>query len=57
MARFRGITRDNTRKGFRASITHNDRKIDIGRYDTVKEAEAAIIAARQPWVTHRRAED
>ena len=52
MAGFRGITRDTTRKGFRASITHNDRNIDIGRYDTVKEAEAAIIAARQPWVTH-----
>ena len=52
MARFRDIPRDTTRKGFRASITHNDRKIDIGRYDTVKEAEAAIIAARQPWVTH-----
>lgn len=52
MASFRGITRDTTRKGFRASITHNDRNIDIGRYDTVEEAEAAIIAARQPWVTH-----
>ena len=52
MARFRGITRDKTRKGFRASITHNDRNIDIGRYDTVEEAEAAVRAARQPWVTH-----
>ena len=52
MAGFRGITRDNTRKGFRASITHNDRKIDIGRYDTFDEAEAAVRAARQPWVTH-----
>jgi hypothetical protein len=37
---------------WRASVTHHGRAVHVGRFDTIEEAEAAVIAKRNELFTH-----
>ena len=46
----RGVQERNGR--YRAYLTHNKKRINIGTYDTVEEANSAVIAKRNELFTH-----
>lgn len=48
----RGVTWDKSRQQWGAAVRHNMRRLFIGRYDTIEEAEAAVIAKRNELFTH-----
>ena len=48
----RGITYDAKRRQYRARVKHNYREIHVGRFSTLAEAEAAVIAKRNELFTH-----
>lgn len=48
----RGVYWDEPRQQWRASVRHNMRRLFIGRFDTIEEAEAAAIARRNELFTH-----
>ncbi|MGZ4518914.1 MAG: HNH endonuclease [Mycobacteriaceae bacterium] len=48
----RGVAWDRTRNAWAASITHNYRTLNLGRFSTVEEAERVVRAARQQYFTH-----
>jgi hypothetical protein len=48
----RGVHRKKGDSKFVASITHNKRVVSIGRFDTLEEAEAAVIAKRNELFTN-----
>lgn len=48
----RGVTYDKVRGQYRARIKHERREIHIGRFDTLKDAEQAVSAARRRIFTH-----
>lgn len=47
-----GVSWDSSKKRWRASIGHNRKQVFVGRYDTIEEAEAAVIAKRLELFTH-----
>lgn len=49
---YRGVSWDKERSKWRATLTHNLKHIMVGRYDTVEEANAAIVAKRIELFTH-----
>jgi hypothetical protein len=48
----RGVSWDKDRNLWRASVGHNYRQILVGRFQTMEEAEAAVIAKRNELFTH-----
>lgn len=48
----RGITYDRKRRQYRARVKHNYQEIHVGRFDTLAEAEAAVIEKRRELFTH-----
>lgn len=48
----RGVTFDRARNQYRARIKHNYQEIHLGRFNTIEEAESAVIAARRQYFTH-----
>lgn len=37
---------------YEAKVRHNGKRIHVGRFDTLEEAEAAVIAKRNELYTH-----
>lgn len=48
----RGVSWDKGRRKYRASVKLNRKLYFAGRYDTIEEAEAAVIAKRRELFTH-----
>lgn len=48
----RGVYWHKGRKKWLASVTHNKKQIHIGLFQTVKEAETAVVAKRNELFTH-----
>jgi hypothetical protein len=48
----RGVYWNNRKNKWQASVRHNWRNHSAGYYDTVEEAEAAVIAKRNELFTH-----
>ena len=48
----RGVTWDKGRRKYQARVWLSGKKYHAGRYDTIEEAEAAVIAKRQELFTH-----
>ena len=48
----RGVSWDASRGKWAAQVHHNYRTIPVGRFDTLPEAEAAVIAKRNELFTH-----
>ena len=48
----RGVTWDAFAGRWKAQLTHHYRNIHVGRFDTIAEAEAAVIAKRLELFTH-----
>ena len=52
MTGVRGVIWERARGKYRATVGHNGRTIYVGRFDTIAEAEAAVIAKRNELFTH-----
>lgn len=52
----RGVTWDKRRQRWVAQLTHNYQNHHIGRFNTLEEAKAAVIAARLSMFTHNTAD-
>ena len=52
----RGVSWDPRRKKWRAGIGHNGQTINLGRYASLAEAEAAVVARRNELFTHNDAD-
>ena len=52
----RGVSREKGRTRYTASVKHNGKSIYVGRFQTVEEAEAAVIAKRIELYTHNDAD-
>ena len=48
----RGVSLDKARGLWKAAVTHNYKQHLVGRYATIEEAEAAVIAKRLELFTH-----
>lgn len=48
----RGVSWDKGRRKYQAHVKLKRKKYFAGRYDTIEEAEAAVIAKRQELFTH-----
>ena len=48
----RGVTYDAGRRKYQARVKHNYREIHVGRFDTLAEAEAAVVMKRRELFTH-----
>jgi len=48
----RGVSWDKKSNIWRAQIKHNGKKIVLGHYVTIEEAEKVVIAARKKFFTH-----
>jgi len=48
----RGVSWDKKRNKYSAQIKHNGKRIYLGRYVTIEEAEKVVIAARKEFFTH-----
>lgn len=48
----RGVYHDKARGKWSAEVRHDRKKIFVGRFDTVEEAEAAAVAKRNELFTH-----
>jgi hypothetical protein len=48
----RGVIWDKARGAWRAQVKHNGKYIHAGRFPTIPEAEAAVIAKRNELFTH-----
>lgn len=48
----RGVSWDKARGKWRAAVGHNGKHYGVGRFDSVEEAEAAVIAKRLELFTH-----
>jgi len=48
----RGVSWDKSKRLWRATVGHNYKQIHVGRYRTIEEAEAAVIAKRNELFTH-----
>lgn len=52
----RGVHWDKSRKRWAAHLQHNGKSIAVGRFDTIEEAEAAVVAKRLELFTHSDAD-
>jgi len=52
----RGVSWSRQRNKWVSMITHNQHSVPVGRFDTIEEAEAAIIAKRNELFTHNDAD-
>lgn len=48
----RGVSWDASKMKWRATVGHNYKQYHVGRYDSMEEAEAAVIAKRLELFTH-----
>lgn len=48
----RGVYLDNKRGGYRATVVHNRKQYNVGRFFDIGEAEAAVIAKRRELFTN-----
>lgn len=48
----RGVSWDESKKKWRATVTHNYKHYHVGRYDSIEEANAAVVAKRLELFTH-----
>jgi len=48
----RGVTWDNSRLKWRASICHDWKQMNLGCYKTIEEAERVVVAKRLELFTH-----
>lgn len=48
----RGVTWAAHAKRWRAGIGHNNKQYFLGYFETIKEAEAVVVAKRNEWFTH-----
>lgn len=48
----RGVSWDKSRGLYRAAVTHNYKQIQVGRFETIEEAAAAVQAKRLELFTH-----
>ena len=49
---YKGVSFDKHSKKWKASISHNHKQINLGRYETAKEAGAAYASAAKRLFTH-----
>jgi hypothetical protein len=52
----RGVYWDEARSRWGTHVQHNGRSLYIGRFDTIEEAEAAVVAKRRDLFTHNDAD-
>jgi hypothetical protein len=48
----RGVSWDKTRGLYRATVVHNYKQVQVGRYETLEEAAEAAKAKRLELFTH-----
>ena len=48
----RGVCWDKSKGRWVATVRHNDKHVHVGRFDDIKEAEAAVIAKRNELFTN-----
>ncbi|UYM26589.1 HNH endonuclease [Arthrobacter phage Bauer] len=48
----RGVSWDKSRGLYRAAVVHNYKQVQVGRFATLEEAEAAVKAKRLELFTH-----
>lgn len=47
-----GVSWDRERKRWKAQVAHNRKKLTVGRFDRIEDAEAAVKAKRNDLFTH-----
>ena len=47
-----GVSWDTSKQKWRAVVGHNYKQVHVGRFDSIEEAEAAVIAKRNELFTH-----
>lgn len=52
----RGVTWHKRRQRWDARVRHNGKQISVGRFKTIEEAEAAVVAKRIELFTHNDAD-
>ena len=52
----RGVCWDKLRNKWKAQLKHNGKRINVGRFDSIEEAEAAVKAKRNELFTHNDAD-
>jgi len=47
-----GVSWDSSKRKWRAAIGHHGKQVHVGRFDTIEEAGAAVVAKRNELFTH-----